>query len=109
MKNDINGFVFCVIIFLFILILSLILRSGRGAFLIGGYNIMPKEKKALYNERALCKMFGNLLLVVDLILVFTIIAGIYGITWLVILMVIILMAISFGTAIYAFTDDKFRK
>ena len=40
------------------LILSLVLLSGRGAWLIAGYNTMSPEEKARYDEKALCRSTG---------------------------------------------------
>ncbi len=44
------------------LILSLVLLSGRGAWLIAGYNTMSPEEKARYDEKALCRSTGWMLL-----------------------------------------------
>lgn len=108
MKDDFTGLFVCGFIILLILGLGILLRSGRGAFLISGYNILPKEKKALFNEKALCRLYGNTLLIADFILVFVVIAGIFEATALIIFLCIIIFAISLGTVIYAFTSSKFR-
>ena len=50
-------------------IASLILISGRGAFLIAGYNTMSKDKKAQYDERKLCRMVGCSLSIIALIMI----------------------------------------
>lgn len=47
-----------VVIGLFV-VLSLIFRSGRGAFLIAGYNTMLAVEKARYDEKKLCKAMGG--------------------------------------------------
>ena len=38
------------------------LLAGRGAWLIAGYNTMPKEERGRYNEKALCRFMGKLML-----------------------------------------------
>ena len=43
------------------LILGLIFSQGKGAFLIAGYNTASKEKKATYDEIALCKFMGKVM------------------------------------------------
>lgn len=108
MKDDINGLILCGFIFLLILALSALLRSGRGANLISGYNILPAHKKALFNEKALCRLYGNLLLVVDFFILLLVISGIFEITWLIILLTIILFIISVIATIYGYTSSKFR-
>lgn len=44
--------------FIVILIFTIILLSGRGAWLIAGYNTASKEEKAEYDEKKLCRVTG---------------------------------------------------
>lgn len=44
--------------FILILIFTIILLSGRGAWLIAGYNTASKEEKAKYDEKKLCRVTG---------------------------------------------------
>lgn len=46
------------------LILSLVLLSGHGSFLIAGYNTATKKEKAEYNEKKLCRAVGGFMLFV---------------------------------------------
>lgn len=64
------------VIFLFV-ILSLYLLSGRGAFLIAGHNMLPKEDRMKIDEPALCRAMGKLMLAVTLSLLFYIPGAIY--------------------------------
>lgn len=41
---------------------GLVLRAGKGAFLIAGYNTATEEEKEKTDEKKLCKAVGNLLL-----------------------------------------------
>ena len=45
----------------FFLVLGVIFFLGRGARLIAGYNTMPKEERARYDEKALCRFMGKLM------------------------------------------------
>lgn len=56
------------------LLLSIVLLSGRGAWLIAGYNTSSKEKKAAYNEKKLCRATGVMLLIITAELVITFLA-----------------------------------
>jgi len=56
-------------------IISIILISGRGAFLIAGYNTMSKDKKAKYDEKKLCRIMGCGLSIITLIMI---IAALYN-------------------------------
>ena len=46
------------IVFILLTILSIILLSGHGSWLISGYNTASKEEKAKYNEKKLCRTMG---------------------------------------------------
>ena len=48
-------------------ICSLILLSGRGSILIGGYNTMSKEDQEQYDEKKLCRITGTGMLVITLL------------------------------------------
>ena len=39
-------------------VISVILISGHGGFLISGYNTASKKEKEKYNEKKLCKITG---------------------------------------------------
>ena len=49
-------------------VLSIILLSGRGSFLIAGYNTADKEEKAKYDEKKLCRVMGAGMSVITVIL-----------------------------------------
>ncbi|MCU7557993.1 DUF3784 domain-containing protein [Macrococcus capreoli] len=57
-----------IIIFLFALV-GIYMLTGRGSFLIAGYNFMPKEEKAKYNEKRLCQFVGLLMLLTSIFVV----------------------------------------
>lgn len=48
---------------LFLAVLGAIIRFAKASWLIAGYNTSSKEKKAEYDEAALCNFVGNLLFV----------------------------------------------
>jgi hypothetical protein len=109
MNVDITGIIVSGFVLLLMLILSAVLMSGHGAFLISGYNMLPKEKQAEYDAKALCRFVGSLLLVIAFLLVFAIIAGIYGIDWLAKLITAIIITFTIGCVIYANTNHRFKK
>lgn len=49
-------------------VLSVVLLSGRGSFLIAGYNTADKEEKAKYDEKRLCRVMGAGMAVITAIL-----------------------------------------
>lgn len=40
-------------------ILSVVLLSGRGSFLIAGYNTASQKEKARYDQQRLCRVMGT--------------------------------------------------
>ncbi|WP_368202429.1 DUF3784 domain-containing protein [Agathobacter rectalis] len=44
--------------FIIFAVLSIVLISGHGSWLISGYNTASKEEKAKYNEKKLCRAMG---------------------------------------------------
>lgn len=57
--------VFCVAAFL--LIIGIVLCTGRGSRLIAGYNTMKKEEQEKYDKKKLCRGTGILVLIVAVI------------------------------------------
>lgn len=109
MKDDVFGIIISAIIMILLFCIGLVLLSGRGSFLISGYNILPKSEKEKYDTKALCRFTGSLLLVIDCFLPIAIIAGIYEITWLIKLIVFLIISIALGCIIYASTNNRFKK
>ena len=47
-----------------VIIIGIVLCCGKGAFLIAGYNTASPAERAAYDEKALCRAVGVLLLVI---------------------------------------------
>ena len=90
-------------------ILSIFLLNGKGAFLIAGYNTMSDDKKILYNEKALCKAVGKLLLSMAVFMMLFPITIQFEIMWLFWLSFIAFMVLPIGFAIYANTGGRYIK
>ncbi len=106
--QDFEGIIICGFVILLLIFIGFILRSGKGAFLISGYNMLPKEKKALYNEKELCRFTGNLLFIIAFLLIFAILGGIYEIYWLVKLILVMLILTAIAGIIYVNTNSRFK-
>lgn len=52
-------------------ILSAILLSGHGSWLIAGYNTASKKEKEKYNERKLCRVMGGCLGIIAVLILVT--------------------------------------
>ena len=44
--------------FIIFAVISIVLISGHGSWLISGYNTASKEEKSKYNEKKLCRTMG---------------------------------------------------
>ena len=91
--------------------------SGRGSFLIAGYNTMPKEEKEKYDIKGLCKFIGRKILIpVGLLTVFFAVGLTIGVQdnntvlWFTIIAyTIIVLALSVFAVVYLNTGNRFRK
>lgn len=54
------------IVVIIFFIMSVILLSGKGAFLIAGYNTKSKEEKEQYDEKKLCRAMGVTLFLITI-------------------------------------------
>ncbi|MFT5875820.1 MAG: hypothetical protein ACI8WT_004818 [Clostridium sp.] len=97
---------------LILTILGVILRTGKGGFLISGYNTCSKDEKDNFDEVALGKFISNLLFFVAVVFTIIGIATILNYTHL--MFIIIFASVStFFTAIaaviYMNTGNRFQK
>jgi len=97
--------IFAIAICASMLLMSLFLLSGRGAFLISGYNMMSKEERANYNEKKLCRDVGKLVLSITLSMAVMFIGINFEIYWLITTGTILIAALSFG-AVFFFNSSK---
>ena len=51
-------------------IISIVLISGRGSWLVSGYNTAPKEEKEKYDRKKLCRVTGTGLGVITVLILF---------------------------------------
>lgn len=49
-------------------VLSIVLLSGKGSFLIAGYNTSSQKEKSNFNEKRLCRVVGGGLGIVTIII-----------------------------------------
>jgi len=68
------GFIIPALMFL----LAIYLFSGRGAFLISGYNTLPKEEQERYDKRAMTRLTGVFVAVLAVLMTFILYMGFTG-------------------------------
>ena len=92
-----------------IVLFGIILMTGRGFFLIAGFNTMSKEKKDQYDKEALCKFIGKCLFIIGLVLSLIVLGQFYNIAWLVYSSYIIEGLILAFLLVYTNTGNRFKK
>lgn len=91
------------------IIMAIFLLRGKGASLIAGYNTMSKAEKSKYDEKAMCRSVGKLLLGLSFCMLLVPIGVQFDLSWLVYCGIAITIVGSVGFAIYANTGNRFRK
>ncbi len=82
---------------------------GRGAFLIAGYNTAPKEEKAKYDERALCRFMGKLMFTLAACQGVMALGGLMDRMWLFGVGLAAFLVAVLACVIYANTGNRFKK
>ena len=107
-----NEIVACVIfgcIMFLLVVLSVILLMGKGAWLLAGYNTLGKEEKAQYDSVALCKFIGKYLLSIGLLMTAIPAGVIFKMNWLIAVYVAYMLVSTFFVMAYCNTGSHFKK
>lgn len=87
-----------------VLSFGLVIRVFNVSGLIAGYNTTSAEEQALYDERALTRFVGNLLIAASLVLLAGgLLPAAAGISWL------LFVAIVIGGIVYMNTGERFKR
>ncbi|MCL1902850.1 MAG: DUF3784 domain-containing protein [Oscillospiraceae bacterium] len=62
-----TGIISCGIFAVLLIALAIYMMTGRGWFLLANYNMMSKGEKEKYDQKALCRFVGKILLVVGIL------------------------------------------
>ena len=100
-------FITCSVIGLIFVILGIYLLTGRGSFLLAGYNTMSESEKSKYNAEALCKFMGKIVLIVGVLTFFLGIENI--INWFVWVYSVIVIGLAIFAGVYTNKSARFRK
>ena len=89
--------------------LGVLFSKGKGAFLIAGYNTMPKEKKARYDKNALCRFMGKLMFALAVCWVPVALGAVLDVDWLYGAGIAAYLIVIAAGVIYANTGHRFQK
>ena len=88
--------------------LGVLFSRGKGAFLIAGYNTMPKAKKAKYDKAALCRFMGKLMFAMALCWVPVALGTLLDREWLYLAGIAAYLVVIAGGVIWANTGRRFQ-
>ena len=97
------------IIVILMLVMAVFLLKGKGAFLIAGYNTASAEVKSRYDEKALCRFIGWLLIAMSFCMLLFPAGQYFQAAWLTYCAIILITLGSIGAVVYANTGNRFRK
>ena len=92
-----------------LVILGLVFRSGRGSFLIAGYNTASKAEKEKIDEKKLCRYVGKLMFLLAGCFLVIMASDLTGKMWLLWLGLALLFGTAIGGVIYLNTGDRLKK
>ena len=89
--------------------LACVFLSGNGAGLVAGYNTMPLEKKHRYDEKAMCRFMGKMMLGLALSSGLWLLSGILGRLWLLFAGLGLFILVIFAGLVYMNRKGRFQK
>jgi len=98
--------VITVFIGILLIIMGIVFLTGRGSFLVAGYNTMSKKKKLNYDSEALCRFIGKFILPIGILTPLNIIDSISN--WFGYFYAIIIILSSVFIVYYTNTQERFK-
>ena len=89
--------------------LGILFSKGKGAFLIAGYNTMPRAKKERYDQRGLCRFMGKLMFALAASWVPVALGAVLDMDWLYVAGIAAYLIVIAAGVIYANTGHRFQK
>ena len=91
-----------------LVVMAIFLLMGKGAFLIAGYNTLSQAEKARFDEKAICRFFGWLLIIIAVLLMLIPTSIITNAVWMAFSGVGLILAVLVFAAIYSNTGNRFQ-
>lgn len=88
--------------------MSIIFLQGKGAVLIAGYNTTSAEEKTKYDEAALCKATGKLMLGITFSMLLIFMGELLQLAGLIVAGISLMIAIILGGVIYMNTGNRYE-
>ncbi len=88
--------------------IGIALLTGRGSWMLAGFNTMTKEEKKQYDKKALCKFMGKIILPIGILIPLPVLSGVFEIDWLAIVFGPAVLGLVIFAAVYVNTGDRFK-
>ncbi|MEZ7172407.1 DUF3784 domain-containing protein [Sporosarcina sp. OR05] len=96
-------------VFFLFLIFGIIFSSGKGAFLIAGYNTMPAREKEKYDEVSLCKFMGKMMYSLCFCLLMIVLGDLFQNMILLVTGILLFVSVVVFTIVYGNTGNRFKR
>ena len=103
------GILVLVVVIIGFAILAFVLLQGKGASMIAGYNTMSVAEKEKYDEVALCKFMGKMMLGVVFAMLMMLYDAIFEVGWGFAVGTIFIVIVVIGGLVYMNTGNRFEK
>lgn len=91
------------------LMFASILAKGKGALILAGYNTMPDNEKAQYDEVALCKFIGKIMYGISLSIIIFALGEMLGSQVIFMIGLILFLLLIIFSWLYSNTKSRFKK
>lgn len=108
-RGDVTALVMTGVLAFGIAAAAVLLLCGKGGRLLAGYNTMTPEERAAFDERALCRFWGKILLPMGVLLSAAAVGGIYGRIWPAIAYLALILGLVAFAMVYSSMGKRFRK
>ena len=90
-------------------IFGILFMCGKGLFFVAGYNMLPKEKKEMYDERRMLSFMAKMMFTLALCWCPALLGAILDQTFLLWIGVTLMSIMVLFSVIYANTGNRFQK
>lgn len=107
--KDIAMLIVMIMLSLPLILIGIILLTGRGADMIAGYNTLPKTEKDKYDSAALCKFVGKIVLPIGVLTPLVAVGVMLDAPLLIYGTIAVTLGLVIFAVIYVNTGNRFRK
>ncbi|WP_456276346.1 DUF3784 domain-containing protein [Bacillus sp. AK128] len=98
-----------IVVTIVFIVFGIIFSTGKGAFLIAGYNTKSDEEKEKYDEVALSKFMGKMMFALAFSMVCWALSEAYQLMWLFVMGLVLFIGILVITIFYVNVGNRFMK